>query len=160
MSMINYYHTHKRGVIMKQTIYFDMDGTIADFYNVPNWLKYLNNYNCTPYQQAKPLLNFSQFAKILKKLQKNYNIGIISWISKSKNYNFHNETIVIKREWLKKHLPSINWDEIHIILYGTNKNLYNKGNDILFDDEKQNREKWTGIAYDVDNIINVLKSLI
>ena len=94
---------------MKQTIYFDMDGTIADFYNVPNWLTYLKDYDCTPYQQAKPLLNFSQFAKILKKLQKNYNIGIISWTSKSKNYNFHNETIVIKKEWLKKHLPSMKY---------------------------------------------------
>ena len=26
---------------MQKAIYFDMDGTIADFYGVPNWLEYL-----------------------------------------------------------------------------------------------------------------------
>ena len=33
------------------------------------------------------------------------------------------------------------------------------GNGILFDDEKQNRENWSGTAYDVDNILEILKSL-
>jgi hypothetical protein len=42
--------------------------------------------------------------------------------------------------------------------YGTSKQDYGKG--ILFDDEKGNRDNWTGgKAYDVDNILEILKSL-
>ena len=29
----------------------------------------------------------------------------------------------------------------------------------LFDDEEPNRKKWLGVAYDVNNIIEVLKNL-
>ena len=36
-------------------IYLDMDGTIADLYAVPNWLKMLRAENPAPYIQAEPL---------------------------------------------------------------------------------------------------------
>jgi hypothetical protein len=31
--------------------------------------------------------------------------------------------------------------------------------DILFDDEEKNRINWTGKAFDVDNIIGILKGI-
>ena len=49
-----------------------------------------------------------------------------------------------------------------LIQYGKNKSEYCKNGDILFDDEKPNREKWiekNGIAYDVNNIIDILMTL-
>ena len=44
------------------TIFFDMDGTIADFYNVPNWLLKLRNNDASPYEEAVPLLRLNNAA--------------------------------------------------------------------------------------------------
>lgn len=65
-----------------------------------------------------------------------------------------------KEEWLMKHLPSVQFDEIHILKYGTPKSSVATINDILFDDEFNNRNEWGGVAYDVHNILNTLKSLV
>lgn len=56
-------------------------------------------------------------------------------------------------------MPSVQFDIIHIVPYGTPKNRYNEGNDILFDDEEANRKAWTGKAYRQDEIFEVLKGL-
>ena len=55
---------------MKKTICFDMDGTIADFYGVENWLEYLKSENPYPYMIAKPLVNMSALARVLNNRQK------------------------------------------------------------------------------------------
>ena len=39
---------------MTTTIFFDMDGTIADLYGVENWLDYLIASDVLPYEIAKP----------------------------------------------------------------------------------------------------------
>ena len=44
---------------MTKAINFDMDGTLADFYGVDNWLEYLVNKDAYPYAAAKPLMNMS-----------------------------------------------------------------------------------------------------
>lgn len=146
---------------MRPTINFDMDGTIADLYGVDNWLEYLLNTDVTPYAIAKPLVRMSSLARILNRLQKQgYKIAVISWLAKIDNDVYHAEVEKVKREWLKKHLPSVHFDEINIVSYGTPKQNYARTeHDILFDDEKQNRDNWTGCAYDVNNIIEILKSL-
>ena len=139
-------------------INFDMDGTLANFYEVENWLDYLMAGDTTPYEVAKPLFNFSSLARILNRLQRNgYKINIISWLAKSGDDDFMEAIAEVKKAWLAKHLPSVVWDEINIVAYGTPKSLF--GNGILFDDEEPNREEWCGIAYDVDNILEVLKGL-
>lgn len=143
------------------TIYFDMDGTIANFYAVANWLEYLINENPYPYKIAKPLLHFSTFARILHKAQSaGYNIGIISWLSKSGSDSYNEIVTEVKKEWLRKHLPSVTFDVIHIVPYGTPKESFATINDILFDDEERNRNNWCGTAYDVNNIFEILKEII
>ena len=52
------------------TIYFDMDGTIADLYGVEDWLDKLKNEDASPYAEATPLLNFRKFAKLLNAVQR------------------------------------------------------------------------------------------
>ena len=146
---------------MTNTIFFDMDGTITDLYGVEGWLDMLIASDTLPYEIAKPLVRLNSLARILNRLQKNgYKIGIISWLSKNGSKIYNKEVAEVKKEWLKKHLASVNFDEIHIVEYGTPKQTFAKTkNDILFDDEKKNRDNWTGKAFDVDNIIEILKGM-
>lgn len=143
------------------TIAFDMDGTIADFYGVENWLESLEASDTHPYEVAEPLLRMNTFARKLNELQRSgYEIAIISWLSKSGTAEYNEAVTEVKKAWLAKHLASVHFDEIHIIPYGTSKNLFCKNSlDVLFDDEKRNRDEWTGRAFDVQNIMEILKSL-
>lgn len=120
---------------MEKDLYFDMDGTIADFYGVPNWLSYLEAEDTTPYKEAKPLFNFSVFARKLNRLQRNgYTINIISWGSKDSSASFLEAVRIEKEKWLRKHLPSVKWDSINVVAYGTPKQNYAPTGGILFDD--------------------------
>ena len=139
-------------------INFDMDGTIADLYGVDGWLDYLMNKDTRPYAEAKALVNLSALARVLNRLQRNgYRLCVISWLAKVNDDNYNKAVADVKVAWLAKHLPSVKWDKVTIVPYGTPKSTC--GNGILFDDEKPNRDEWVGNAYDVDNIIGVLKAL-
>ena len=146
---------------MTTTIFFDMDGTIADLYGVENWLDYLIASDALPYEIAKPLIRLNALARILNRLQKQgYKIGVISWLAKNSNTDYDEKVTKAKKKWLKKHLASVNFDEIHIVKYGTPKQTFAKTeNDILFDDEEKNRNNWTGKAFDVNEIIEILKGM-
>lgn len=143
------------------TINFDLDGTIADLYGVPNWLPMLIAEDTTPYEVAKPLVRLCTLARMLNKLQRNgYKIAVITWLAKDATADYNERVAQTKLEWLAKHLPSVEWDNINIIEYGTPKeNFCETPFDILFDDEEQNRENWNGIAFDVDDIVGILKTL-
>lgn len=141
------------------TINFDMDGTIADLYGVENWLADLIAENTRPYAEARPLVNLSHLARKLNALQREgYYLGIISWLSKSGSTEYNEAVTAVKMAWLKKHLPSVKWDRITIVPYGTPKEKYCfTAEDVLFDDEEKNRTAWAGVAYDVGNIFDELK---
>jgi 5'(3')-deoxyribonucleotidase len=139
-------------------INFDMDGTIANLYGVEGWLEYLIDKDETPYIEAKPLVNLSALARVLNRLQRNgYELNIISWLAKNSDDVYDEKVILAKKNWLKKHMPSVKWNNVNIVTYGTPKQ--NLGQGILFDDEKPNRDNWNGTAYDVDNIVGTLKKL-
>ena len=140
-------------------INFDLDGTLADLYGVERWLDYLRAYDETPYVIAKPLINLSLLARYLNKLHiLGHEINVISWLSKTSNSDYDEKVTRAKRDWLKQHLPSVQWDNIIIVAYGTPKHTLSSG--ILFDDEKLNRDEWGMGAYDVTRIIEVLKGLL
>lgn len=145
----------------KKEIWFDMDGTIADFYNVPNWLDDLQNFSVTPYRNAKPVGSFSQIARQLNRVQKlGYSIGIISWTSKISSYDFDRAIEIEKIQWLARRLPSVHWDAIHIVPYGTPKSSYrNDSSAILFDDSAECRQEWGKNAKAPNEILEVLKWL-
>ena len=143
---------------MKKEIWFDMDGTIADLYGVEGWLDMLLNENTKPYEIAKPLVNMRELAKVLNKLiEKGWEIGVISWLAKNGTNDYNKKVANAKIKWLAKHLKSVRFAKIDIVEYGTPKQINRNG--ILFDDEKQNRENRLGIAYNVENIIQVLREL-
>lgn len=145
-------------MIETKIINFDMDGTIANLYGVDNWLDDLTNNDPRPYIIAKPLVNMQVLARTLNKLiKKGYEINIISWLAKNSNSEYDKKVTNAKINWLKNHLASVKFTNIFIIPYGTPKQTLANG--ILFDDEVGNRTTWYGVAYDVDNIIGVLKTL-
>ena len=143
------------------TIWFDMDGTIADLYSVENWLPMLRAYDPTPYAEAKPLVHMSTLARLLHKAQANgYKVGVISWGSKCSTPAYDTAVTAAKVAWLRKHLPSVKWDEIHVVPYGTPKQSFARSDaDVLFDDEERNRTNWGDNAYTEKEIFEVLKSL-
>jgi hypothetical protein len=143
------------------TIYLDMDGTIADLYGVEGWLDDLEANRTRPYAEAKVMHNMSALAKALNKAQrKGVRIGIISWLSKSGTDDYNREVAKVKRKWLKKHLKSVNFDEVHIVAYGTPKSQVAQNMGILFDDELRNRTEWSkGEAYAPEKIFEILKEI-
>lgn len=141
-------------------ICFDMDGTFVDLYGVNGWLNDLENENTRPYDEAKPLVNFSTFARLLNKVQKNgYKIVIISWLSKNSSKDYEIAVKNAKLNYLKKHLPSVIFDEIHIVSYGTPKENFGNQNSILFDDEEKNRNNWNGVAYEPKEMLKILAEM-
>lgn len=143
-------------------IWFDMDGTIANLYGVDNWLPMLREYNPTPYAEAEVMLNMSLLARYLNKLRAvGYGVGIISWLSKNSTAEYDEAVTTAKLNWLRQHLRSVDFDEIHIVDYGTPKTSFRETeDDILFDDEARNREEWGEESFLPDDIMDILKDLL
>ena len=141
------------------TIYLDCDGTWIDLYGVENWLEDLQSYNPRPYIEAKPLVNLSWLARTIHELQaKGIKVGIISWLAKNSTKEYDEQVTQAKLNWFCSHIPSVTFDEIHIIKYGTPKSSCGTG--ILFDDEEKNRLEWNGISYSEKNLIKVMRSIL
>lgn len=144
---------------MNKAIFFDMDGTIADLYGVDGWLDDLRAERVRPYAEARPLVNLSRLARWLNRLAaEGYTVNIISWTSRGGSAEYNEAVAEVKRAWLAKHLPSVKWDNVFIITYGTPKQTLGRG--ILFDDEERNREAWGEGAHDQTEIFEILKSLL
>lgn len=141
------------------TIWFDMDGTIADLYGVEGWLEDIKAQRTRPYDEARTLVNMSWLARLLHQVQaQGHEIGIISWTAKGGSELYNDAVVLAKTVWLHRHLPSITWDEIKIVPYGTPKKVATHG-DILFDDEEPNRTAWGEGAFTPEMIFNVLKGM-
>lgn len=145
-----------------RTIWFDMDGTLNRFYDVPDWLPKLRSYDPSPYAEAGVMHNMSLLARYLNKLQSmGYRIGIISWLAKDSTREYDKQVYAVKRDWLKSHLRSVEFDVIHITVYGVPKETFmTASDDILFDDNESIRNEWDGEAYEPCEIFRVLKELI
>lgn len=149
---------------MNKAIVFDMDGTIADLYSVPNWLEKLRSYDETPYRDASPIYDMAEIRELLELLKlKTYKIIVVSWLSKETTREYDKAVRNAKRKWLQRY--SFPADEIHIVKYGTKKTRCVKGLDsaILFDDDEKVRNSWTlGDTVDPlkENIIDVLRIML
>lgn len=146
---------------MRKVIWFDMDGTIADLYGVDNWLDKLQAADESPYMNAPVMMNMNTLARYLNRARElGYKIGIISWLSKVSSTEYDMKVTAAKKKWLSNHLRSVVWDFIHIVPYGTPKSTFIvTKEDILFDDEKPNRDNWNGVAYQPSQIMSVLQAL-
>lgn len=143
---------------MTKEFWFDMDGTIADLYGVPEWLMLLREESPLPYVVARPLVNMSRLARALHKAQRNgYTVNIVSWTAKNGSTEYNKAVEKAKKEWLAKHLPSVSWDRIVIVDYGTAKSSIGRG--VLFDDNDEIKEDWGENAYNPSEIFEVLAKI-
>ena len=150
---------------MKERILvFDMDGTIADFYGVENWLVDLKNESIRPYAQAKPLVNMVELKNLLLSFkEKGFKVIVTSWLANYSTKEYKNRTRQAKIEWLEKY--NFPYDEIHLVQYGTTKanctRKYGKCQ-ILIDDNKKVRDGWKlGRTIDANkDIIKELKEIL
>ena len=145
------------------TIYFDMDGTIANLYGVNNWLPKLRAEDASPYKEATPLIDMENLQLLLAILQnRGYKIGVISWLAKNSSKAYDKNVRKAKIEWLRAMLPEIHFDEMHIVKYGTRKDYVAKDkNGIIFDDDERVRAKWRGESFNpnTEDIIEILKTI-
>ena len=125
-------------------IVFDMDGTLADFYGVDDWLTDLENHNPRPYEVAKPLVDMELLTDLLDLLKaQGWIICITSWLANHSTKEFDKLTRMAKIEWLKKY--NFPYDEIHLVKYGTTKadcTRNKKGYQVLVDDNANVRKGW------------------
>lgn len=129
---------------MNKAIIFDMDGTIADFYGVDDWLKDLHNENTRPYDIAKPIYDMEILNAILDVLRlQGWRIIITTWLAKNSTEEFKKATRESKKAWLAKY--RFPYDEIHLVQYGTTKadcTRHLGGMQILIDDNEKIRKGW------------------
>lgn len=128
-----------------KVLVFDMDGTIADLYGVEDWLEMLRSENPTPYAIAEPLYNMEILNEILY-IFKNmgWRIVVTTWLAMNSSKEYDDKVRKAKIEWLDK--MGFDYDEIHLVKYGTTKaNCTRKhgGYQVLVDDNEKIRKGWT-----------------
>lgn len=106
--------------MIDKMICFDMDGTIADLYAVPNWLAKLQAEDASPYAEAAPMWDMAKLRAILLDLiAKGWEIRVISWLAKDSTEEYKEAVRQAKREWLIRYdFPA---DKVHLVAYGTTK---------------------------------------
>ena len=147
-----------------RTLVFDMDGTIADFFGVANWLDYLMAEDTTPYDVANPLYDMEYLTALLVILKKQgWRIAVTTWLAKNGSKEYNDRTRKAKIDWLDRY--NFPYDEIHLVKYGTTKaNCTRKigGYQILVDDNESVRAGWNlGDTIDAnENILKYLEKLV
>lgn len=143
------------------TYVFDMDGTIANLYGIEGWLEMLIAEDVAPYRDATPLVNMSRLARLIHKVQnRGDKVEVVSWLSRGGSADYNARVTETKLNWLKRHLPSVTFDNIYIVTYGTPKSRVTKATEaILFDDEERNRNEFLnkGFAFTPDRIFEVME---
>ena len=146
-----------------RAVYFDMDGTIANFYGVDGWLNAIRSESVMPYVAAEPLMNPAHLISILMHLkEKGYIIGIISWSAKNGSEDYNKRVRAAKLAWVKNYFGDI-FDEFHVVKYGTPKHAVAKIKDsIIVDDNRYVRDMWmrrNGEAIDATDTCAMMESL-
>lgn len=150
---------------MAKMICFDMDGTIADLYSVPNWLDKLRAEDSSPYSDAAPMWDMAELRKILLLLiSKGWEVRVISWLSKDSSESYKNEVRKAKLGWLEKY--DFPYRRCHLVAYGTTKADCVRrwaSPAILIDDNEKVRNGWhLGETIDPTkvNLIEELRKLL
>ena len=133
-------------LIMKNStkIYFDLDGTVYDLYNVENWEPKLRAENSAVFREGNFIGDYDRFKSICEKLVAiGVQFGVITWLSMQSSPEYEIECTKVKREWVKKFMPFVS--EFNAQSYGTPKqNAIQKRTKTMYllDDNKEVCEMW------------------
>lgn len=123
-------------------ILLDMDGTIADTYNVSNWLEDLRTESVRPFIEAKPLISESKLLSLFA----DDNIVVCTMLPKGVQLGtpYADACQQAKRQWLERYFPSLQ-NAVLFMEYGDNKSLgeFSK-NCLLIDDSAIIRDNFNG----------------
>lgn len=149
----------------KKLICFDLDGTLANLYGVPDWLPKLRAEDPSPYEDAKPLVDMTKLSEVLQLLQQaGFEIAVITWLSKNSSEDYKAAVREAKRAWLQKY--GFVYDHFHGVQYGATKadSVREKASAaILIDDDAKVRKGWhLGPAIDPNevDVIEWLENLL
>jgi len=143
-----------------KTIYFDMDGTIADLYNYEGWLEMLQAEDTTPYEKCAVISNVEELQQLFYNLlAAGYVLGVISWGAMGRSREYCRRTRKAKKAWCDKYFPQV-FSEFHVVKYGTPKHYVRKVKDsILVDDNADVRQAWKGKTIDASDTQEMIKKL-
>ncbi|WP_418218435.1 hypothetical protein [Barnesiella intestinihominis] len=153
-------------MITKKMLCFDMDGTIADLYAVPNWLEKLRKGDPSPFQDAAPMWDMKALRNaLLNAINKGWEVRVITWLPPESPPEYKKAVTAAKKEWLARHkFPA---HKYHCVAYGTTKakcvfRSFYEPPFILFDDNDKIRNGWhLGDTVDpqTTNIIEYINNL-
>ena len=145
---------------MEKTLVFDMDGTIADLYGVEGWLDMLRGKDATPYAIANPLYDMEMLNAILDIFKgMGWRIVVTTWLAMDASTEYDHKVRNAKIEWLDK--MGFEYDEIHLVKYGTTKancTRKNGGYQILVDDNEKIRKGWK-LGHTIDANMDIIAEL-
>lgn len=131
-------------VLMNRSINWDMDGTIASLYEVPDWLEKLRAEDPSPYLDAEPMCDMKELNEILEKLREaGWEINVITWLSMNSSEEYKDAVREAKKAWLQKW--GFVYDHFHGVQYGATKaDSVRERTDygILIDDNAKVRDGW------------------
>lgn len=132
---------------MIKSLCWDMDGTLASLYSVPDWLDLLRAYDPLPYEIAAPMWDMARLADLLRQFQeKGIEVNIITWLSMESTPEYDRATREAKKKWLNRY--NFPYDHFHGVKYGATKadsvrkRLSPNEEVILIDDNAKVRQGW------------------
>lgn len=144
------------------TIYFDLDGTLYDLYNIENWEQKLREEKPNMYNQDRPLYTPRIHTIVSALLRLGVKFHSITKLSMTATKNYAELTTEEKRSWVRNNLPFIS--NISVIPYADHKSNYIRRKDeenILIDDSEYECSDWTGTAYKANgNVEEILTKIL
>lgn len=118
-------------------VFVDMDGTVADLYDVPGWLGRILAGDETPYSVARPCGDLDG----LRELARRVDVAFLSWGPRGADSAFLGRVRAAKRAWLDAH--GLEGVPLLCIAYGTPKSRAAvAAGAYLLDDEERNIQDW------------------
>lgn len=148
----------------QKALVFDMDGTLNNFFLVEGWLSDLRSENPRPYEICTPKVDIEALNFICDLFRLiGYKIVITTWLSKDSTLSYDEKVKKAKLDWLKR--VGFDYDEIHIVKYGTPKSScteFYTGKQFLIDDNEDVRKSFENNynRFSVDANKDILKELL